>query len=152
MPIDQIISWFQRGSIQGSKSTALAPLLWTIGILSTAVVGCSRADSPGWIVGGLLALLGLLVIGLLGFFGFFAYKNPDALRSEHFTLTKMALQQSMIGDDLAGFIEAIETPNSDAVKSTPVVSLPAPEPIQKDPSTTRKSKDAKKKETEGGGA
>lgn len=38
----------------------------------------------------------------LGAYIYFMFKNPDALRSETFTLRKMAIEKSLHGDDLTG--------------------------------------------------
>ena len=39
---------------------------------------------------------------------YYALKNPDALRSERFTLSKMAIEKNLIGDDKAGLLEIAE--------------------------------------------
>jgi hypothetical protein len=51
------------------------------------------------------ALLGMTVCIFLAFYMYFAVKNPDALRSEKYTLSKMAIEKNLIGDDKVGLQE-----------------------------------------------
>lgn len=74
-------------------------------ILVSALLGAFRFGAPLWATVGLFVALGLCVIAYLVAYGYFMLKSPDALRSERFTLSKLALERSITGDNLAGFIE-----------------------------------------------
>lgn len=47
--------------------------------------------------------MGGFVVAYMAAYFILLFKNPDALRSERFTLSKMALEKSVTGDSLAGF-------------------------------------------------
>jgi hypothetical protein len=46
------------------------------------------------------------VFGFLGAYFFLLIKDRDALRSEKYTLSKLALERSITGDNIAGFLES----------------------------------------------
>ena len=62
-------------------------------------------NAPDWLLILFAILLGLSVAIFLASYIYFALKNPDALRSERFTLSKMAIEKNLIGDDVAGLVE-----------------------------------------------
>ena len=77
-------------------------------ILIGGLLGGHRAGFPGWLLGLLAICVTLVVVNFVALNWYFAIKNPDALRSERFTLTKLAIEQeSLRGDDLIGFVRAI---------------------------------------------
>jgi hypothetical protein len=97
-------SFLQRATAQGSRSTALNPLGWALGIVLSAMLFAGRIPNrPAW----LLPLLGVFVSGLVVAYvvAYFIllFIDRDALRSERFTLSKMALEKSVTGDSLTGF-------------------------------------------------
>jgi hypothetical protein len=110
MPLtDLIFSWMmQQGSVQGTKSTVITPLVWAMGILTTGLMVGAKVGLSATVIGVFSACLVLVVLGLLSAFGYFAWKNPDALRTERYTLTKLAIEKRLSGDDMAGIREAIE--------------------------------------------
>src|SRR3982751_496573 len=99
MPWDLILSMFQSASIQGSRSTAMGPLVWAIGILVGGSILFQRVGMPAEAIWILIGLLVIVVGVFLGLYIYFAKKKPDLLRSERYVLTKMAIQQGRRGDD-----------------------------------------------------
>lgn len=55
-----------------------------------------------WVVATLLVFLGFALLVFLGMSVYFAVMKPDLLRSEQYTLQKLALE-SRLGDDRHGF-------------------------------------------------
>lgn len=108
MAIEQILSLLQHTAGKASRSTALQPLAWLLVILGAILLGAFRYQSTRWIAIVLMSFLGLGVFVYLGSYIFLLLNNIDATRSERFTLEKMALQQSQLGDDQAGFLDASE--------------------------------------------
>ena len=48
-----------------------------------------------------------LTLLLFGFgYVFFMFKDSDALRSERYSLSKMAIEKGLIGDDIKGLLSA----------------------------------------------
>lgn len=62
-------------------------------------------DAPEWLLVLMAALVGISVATYIGGYLYFAVKDPDALRSEKFTLSKMAIEKNLIGDNTAGLFE-----------------------------------------------
>ena len=81
MPLSEFMSLIRQGTVQGSKSTAITPLTWAMGILTTGMMGAAKAGLSNWVIGVLSVCLVLIVFGFLFAYAYFAWNNPDALRS-----------------------------------------------------------------------
>lgn len=64
-----------------------------MGILVVCLLGNVREKGPAWLSVVLTIFIGIIVIAYLMAFAYFAKKSPDCLRSERFTLSKMAIRQ-----------------------------------------------------------
>src|SRR5688572_283848 len=85
----------------GSRSSALSPLLWMVGLLVAGIILLSAfTTSP--IAWGLFVLLCLVVLAAVLAFAKFAGTNPDLLRSESFSIKKLELERGIIGDNIHG--------------------------------------------------
>jgi hypothetical protein len=93
MPFEQFLSLLHHSSGGASRSTALAPLNWLTLTLVAAVLGCLAYGNHSWICSTFFGLIALVVLSFLGVYIYLIVHNPDATRSEKFTLEKMALQQ-----------------------------------------------------------
>lgn len=61
----------------------------------------------------LAACFAFTVLLLLGSYIYFMRRDPDALRSESYSLQKLAIEKGIFGDNLVGMIDpdrVIETP------------------------------------------
>lgn len=101
-----IRSFLQQASAQGSRSTALNPLGWLVALLMPGVVATSIWSVPVVVTMTLLVMLCAASVLYGGAYIYFMLKDPDALRSEKFTLSKMALERTAVGDDLVGLHDA----------------------------------------------
>jgi membrane protein implicated in regulation of membrane protease activity len=79
------------------------PLGWALATVLSALVFLVWQHAPFWIAGVIVAFAAVLLLAYVGAYLFFMLKNPDALRSERFTLSKMQIEKSQIGDTLHGF-------------------------------------------------
>lgn len=104
-PPELIRAFLSQASSTGSRSTALQPLMWLSGILTTGLVVASNQQTPEWALISMTVLFGITICIFLVCYVYFAIKNPDALRSEKYTLSKMAIEKNLIGDDKAGLLE-----------------------------------------------
>ncbi|MDE0087611.1 MAG: hypothetical protein OXU23_17950 [Candidatus Poribacteria bacterium] len=98
-------SFFSEASAKGAKSTALQSLHWVIGMLLTSIPIMAWVDAPSWILIAISSAFGLVLVTFIGAYIFLLIKNPDALRSESYTLSKMAIERGLIGDSLSGLRE-----------------------------------------------
>jgi hypothetical protein len=106
VPFEQLAA--RLAESYSSRSTALKPLLWLDGLLLAATTASSRLPSTGVtsvIQIGCAAMAAVSVLVTILAYAWFMFKNPDYLRSEHFTLRKIAMEKGVFGDDLQGIVQ-----------------------------------------------
>ena len=96
---------FASARAGGSRSSALAPIGWALGLVLTAFVACVRLEAATWVLVAFVVAAGCLLATFLVGFVFFMMKDSDALRSERFVIQKMAVQRGLVGDDRAGLVQ-----------------------------------------------
>src|SRR2546430_16148156 len=108
---EQIKSFFHLAEIGQSRSSITNPLQWTMVILVGGILLMSLIGLPLWIITSLLCCL-FVVLGLFVYaYLYFMHKAPDVLRSEHYHLSKMAIEHGLVGDDIHGLFEEGEENN-----------------------------------------
>lgn len=119
MVMDWVRASLQAGTEESkSRSDVLKTLVWPLGLslAATAAAGVSTGfGGPSWlpvVPGSLSVLFGVLYA--LGF-AYFAVRNPDELRSESYTLRKMAIEKGLLGDSTFGLVPVSENPRLPAV-------------------------------------
>lgn len=90
--------------VSGSKSTALNPLVWLIGLTLVGSISAQILGSPSWFADILRFLCIASIIYYMVFYFYFAKTDKDALRSEKYSIQKLAIQKGFIGDDQTGYI------------------------------------------------
>lgn len=98
----------QQANIGQSRTSVLNPIQWLLVILVAGIGICLMFHSAAWLV---VLFAAMLIIGLVLFFGSYIYfvrTNPDALRSEHFSLSKLAIEKGLVGDSLSGLKPAVD--------------------------------------------
>lgn len=100
---DQITEILQKALLQNAKSTVLKALAWLVGLLLTGTICASRFGMDKWLVVLLASLDCLAVIVYIAGFIFFAIKDPEQLRSEKYSIQKLAIERGFIGDNLSGY-------------------------------------------------
>ena len=98
-------SFFSEASAKGARSTALHALQWGMAMLLISISIMAMAGAPFWILIAISSAFGLVLVTFIGAYIFLLIKNPDALRSERFTLSKMAIERGLIGDSQSGLTE-----------------------------------------------
>jgi hypothetical protein len=103
---DLFWSLLQQASSQGSRSTALNPLIWIFAVIVAGLVAVSRMPTvPGYVLVSLTIFAGAVLVASVVAYFILLFRNPDALRSEKFVLSKMAIEKSSMGDSLRGFVD-----------------------------------------------
>jgi hypothetical protein len=104
----------QQASAEGSRSTALKPLGWLVGMLCASSIALFSFSNPIplWVGITFVALTVLAVAGYLIAYFFLMIKDRDALRSERYSIQKLAIEKGIVGDNISGVlqIDEIETP------------------------------------------
>lgn len=109
MTFDPIISLFHQATAQGSRSTVLRPLQWFVGICIVGLLGCLKYGAP---VGVLILFAVMVALIFLLFMGAYIHclrTDKDALRSETYSIQKLAIERGLVGDSIVGILE-IEEP------------------------------------------
>jgi hypothetical protein len=104
-PIELIRSFLQQASVQGSRSTVLNPIGWAFALVLSALLASAWAQAPFWVVVLFAVFASLILIVFLISYIYCMVNDRDALRSERFSLSKMAIERSVVGDTLKGFSE-----------------------------------------------
>ena len=100
-------SFFSQANARGARSTALHALQWTIGLFLSAMALLVVGGAPTWLLIGVCVALSLVLLVFLGSYLYLLFSNPDALRSEHFSLSKMAIEKGLVGDNVSGLVDPI---------------------------------------------
>jgi hypothetical protein len=114
---DPFVTLLQRALAQGSRSTVLNPLGWLTGICATASIAAFSCKSPAWLGIMFGSLAGISIILYLVAYIYFGLTDKDALRSERFSIQKMAIQKGFIGDNLSGYFKVTDTLHPPALPS-----------------------------------
>jgi len=88
-----------------SRSDVLKPLAWLIGILAALTAVLAAAKAPEWLLVWAAGSLVCTIVLYGAAYTFCLLKDRDALRSERYTLHKMAIEHGVYGDSRIGLIE-----------------------------------------------
>jgi hypothetical protein len=103
----------QHGDQRGSRSTVLTSLGWMATLLVAGLIGSVSAHAPEWIQVFFAAMLGIDFFSFIIAYGYFALTNSESLRTEKFTLQKIAIEHGLIGDSTTGlFVPDTSNPNT----------------------------------------
>ena len=116
--IELMRSLFQQASAHGSRSTALNPIAWAFATVLSALIGSILVHGPSWVTAVLAVFAATLLVVFIFAYLYLMVKDRDALRSERFTLSKMAIEKSVMGDSLRGFREV-------EIEQQPMIVSPA---------------------------
>lgn len=93
-----------QSDASGSRSTILKPLIWLIGVLLGVFLTLIFAEADLW----LHIIIILLIVAAIGLYFYVYYyclrHNPDALRSESFTIQKLQIEKGIFGDSNTGYL------------------------------------------------
>jgi hypothetical protein len=76
-----------------------------IGLLLSALASLVLGEAPSWLLISVGLALAVVLVVFLGAYLYLLLRNPDALRSEHFSLSKMAIEKGLVGDNVQGLTD-----------------------------------------------
>jgi hypothetical protein len=94
----------QSAAAQGSRSTVLRPLAWLFAICAAAIVASIEVKAPQWVVVVFVIALAPTVVLYLSAYVYCLFNDRDALRSETYSIHKMAIEKGYMGDSLTGVL------------------------------------------------
>ncbi|MGO9145539.1 MAG: hypothetical protein ACLQDF_04150 [Desulfomonilia bacterium] len=96
----------EQASAKGSRSTILRPIGWMMPICVASTLSSIYLNSPIWLICMFAIFCGLTMVLYLGSYIFCLLTDKDALRSETYSIQKMAIEKGFVGDSLVGKIGA----------------------------------------------
>ena len=107
-PLGVIRAFLEQATAKGTRSTILKPIGWMMAILVSATLGSFYISTPPWL-GGLFAVFTCLTMVLyLGAYIFCLFTDKDALRSETYSIQKLAIEKGFVGDSIMGELEPVK--------------------------------------------
>lgn len=103
-PFNLIHPLLQQVTEKGSRSTVLKPLVWVIAILVSASISSFSFKAPLWLGIMFSFFCGLAMLLYLCSYLYLMVTDKDALRSETYSIQKLAIERGLRGDDLHGVI------------------------------------------------
>lgn len=101
MSITGIRELLSRSDASGSKSTILKPLTWFLALIIGGILTLLKFGSPIWLTIMLAVIFAQEL--LYSFCLHILFDNDrDSLRSEKFTIQKLAIEKGIMGDDVTG--------------------------------------------------
>lgn len=109
--LQAIRSLFEHAVTSGYRSTALYPLGWIIALFLSSTLLSFYLGAPSW-VGITFGSLGVVSsLMYLAAYLYFMFKDRDALRSEKYSIQRLAIEKGLVGDSLYGFFDPRNMPN-----------------------------------------
>ena len=100
-------SLLNHASVDGSKSTVLKPLGWALVMIFPTIIASAYLKVDEWITIMFSISFGLILFMYLSSYVYFMLTDSDALRSEKYSLKKMEIQKTLIGDSDRGMKEVL---------------------------------------------
>jgi hypothetical protein len=88
-----------------SRSDVLKPLAWLVGILATSTIAAVFGKAPSWLLVLQAVFLGGTIFLYAAAYCYCLLRDRDALRSERYSLNKMAIEHGYFGDDRTGLVD-----------------------------------------------
>lgn len=105
---NQVRALFNQMTAGGSRSTVLGPIGWMMPICVLATLASVEYEAPAWLTEMFAAFTALTFLLYLIAYVYCLFTDKDALRSERYSIQKMAIEKGLIGDDNIGLIPAEE--------------------------------------------
>jgi hypothetical protein len=90
-------------------------------LLGLALIAALRYQAPTWLLIALFVLFLLPIVALLVAFFYCLLSGKDnlveALRTEHYSIQKLAIEKGFVGDSLAGVFNPEDAPSAKALAS-----------------------------------
>lgn len=102
MAINIIQELLEKSDASGSKSTILKPLTWFLSIFIGGIILLQKTNAPIWLTVFFCVIVGMGILIFFFSYIFCLFKDRDALRSEKYSIQKMAIEKGVYGDNITG--------------------------------------------------
>lgn len=101
-PLGVIRAFLEQAMAKGTRATVLKPIAWMMVISVSATLSSYYLSAPPWL-GVLFAVFTCLTMALyLIAYTYCLFTDKDALRSETYSIQKLAIEKGFFGDDIVG--------------------------------------------------
>lgn len=104
-PIELTSAVWERAQGQGSRSTVLRPLGWLLALCATSAIASVSVEAPGWLTVLFATGTALSILVYLLAYGYCLLKDPEVLRTESYSIQKLAIEKSFRGDSETGIVD-----------------------------------------------
>ena len=106
MPLEIVRRLLQHGMLNGSRSTVVTMLAWMAATLASCMLGTVVFNAPNWMQVFVATMLGVDFFLFVAAYIYFGFTDKDALRSERYSIQKLAIEYNLIGDKAAGLFDS----------------------------------------------
>lgn len=114
-----IRAFLEQATAQGSRSTVLRPIGWMMPICVAATLSAVYIRGPFWLIGMFATFAGLTMLLYLGAYLYCLVTDKEALRSETYSIQKLAIEKGFVGDSVAGVFPAEASPRPALIAAPP---------------------------------
>jgi hypothetical protein len=107
-PVKLISAFLEQATAQGSRSTVLRPLGWFLSIFTAGILSALWLKAPLWLIVFFTSTLGIGAFFYLAAFAYCLIYDREALRSETYSIQKLAIEKGFRGDSITGVVMAAE--------------------------------------------
>ena len=104
LPVNLTSAIWGRAQGQGSRSTVLRPLGWLLALCATSAITSAASKGPAWLTVLFGIGTGLSLLMYLAAYGYCLLKAPETLRTERYSIQKLAIEKSFRGDSATGVL------------------------------------------------
>jgi Na+/pantothenate symporter len=104
MAVNLIRELFQQSDSSGSRSTVLKPLTWFISLIIGGIILLLKVNSPQFLISLLSIILTCTILIFLFAYVYCLFTDKDAIRSEKYSIQKMAIEKGLYGDSNTGLL------------------------------------------------
>lgn len=95
----------QSHESSGSRSSVLNPISWLMVILLVALLICLGSNVASGIIKTFIVFISILFLLYVISYLYCLFTDKDALRSEKYSIQKLAIEKGLIGDNIQGIFE-----------------------------------------------
>lgn len=103
-----IRAFLEQATAKGTRATVLKPIGYMMGILVSATLASFYLEAPYWLGVMFAAFCGLAMLLYLSAYVYCLIHDRDALRSETYSIQKLAIEKGFVGDDIVGRLKPTE--------------------------------------------
>ncbi len=103
--MDILRELFHSTDASGSRSTILKPVTWMISVLLSGDVLLVKIGAPEWLIFMVSGFILLVFLLFMFAYVYCLFTDKDAIRSEKYSIQKMAIEKGVFGDNVAGIVQ-----------------------------------------------